>query len=278
VPNHSHEARPATQRSSRRRLTGNPGLACPAVDGGAGLWLSKLDYACDTSPYVNLDAWVLRQRLLDAPTASALLDSGLNLTSWPNSGASAATWAAAGAIQPKTPVGCIIADGSLPVVSAPHSALAGPAQWAPAGSAGASFCVVAKLPATAAAGSDQVLFDFSPAFAMARDNVKVDLAFFVGATRCVASAAFDGRWHSYVAVTTGASSVVYVDGVQKVAIKHAAVNATSSQAALHLFGAPSKVPAAMLAGSVCQVMAWRRALAAAKLAALHAQLKIKWKL
>jgi hypothetical protein len=263
-----------------RRLTGNPGLACPAIDGGTNLWLSKLDYACDTSPYINLDAWVQRQRLADGGAAAAALDSGLDIKSWANIGTSAATWAGTVTIQPATPAGRVKAVGALPAVSGMHATLASPQtiQWAPAGSTGATFCVVAKLPATTAANSNQVLFDFSPAFTMARDGLKGDMAVLVGATKVLAPAVFDGKWHCYVAVTDGKTTTLYVDGVKKGAGAHAAVTAASSQATAHLFGAPSKVQTSMLAGDVRQVMAWRRPLAAAELAALQAQLKAKWKL
>jgi hypothetical protein len=251
------------------------------VDGAAaGLYLSKLDFACDTSPYINLDAWVQRQRLLDAGSLASGLDSGLDIKSWANIGTSAATWAGAVTIQAATPVGRVKAIDALPAVSDVHATLASPQtiQWAPAGSAGATFCVVAKLPATTAANSNQVLLDFSPAFTMARDGLKGDMAVLVGATKVLAPAAFDGKWHSYVAVTDGKNTTIYVDGVKKVTGAHAAVTAASSQATAHLFGAPSKVQTAMLAGDVRQLMAWRRPLAAAELAALQAQLKAKWKL
>ena len=248
------------------------------MDGGAGLWLSKLDYACDSSPYINLDAWVLRRRLLDGGSLAAALDSGLDVTVWPNSGASASTYAAAGAIQTGTPAGRIRADSSLPAVSGMHASLAGTQviQWAPAGSTGATFSVVAKLPATA--GLNQVLFDFSPAFSMARNGTTGGMAFSVGTTTGVVPAAFDANWHTYAAVSNGSSTVVYTDGVAKTSFKHAAITATSSQATAHLLGAPSKVQAVLLNGDVRQVMAWRRPLGAAELTALQAQLKAKWKL
>jgi hypothetical protein len=264
-----------------RRLTGNPGLTCPAMDGTpASLWLSKLNYACDTSPFINLDAGVQRQRLLDTGSAAATLDSGFNLQTWMNSGTSASTWQAAVAIQATTPAGRIKADGGMPAIASMHAALASPQtiQWAPTGSTGATFCVVAKLPATTTANSNQVLFDFSPAFRMAREGLKGDMSVFVGTTKVPALAVFDGKWHSYVAVTDGKTTTVFVDGVKKGSGTHAAVTATSTQATSHIFGAPGKVQTAMLSGDVRQVMAWRRPLSAAELTALQAQLKAKWRL
>jgi hypothetical protein len=193
------------------------------VDGGANLWLSRLDYACNDSPYINLDAWVLRQGLLDGGGKASALDAGLDLQTWINSGTSANMWQSAITIQPKTPVGRIKADNALPAVASMQS-LPSPQtiQWAPSSSTGASFCIVAKLPATTTANSKQVLLDFSPAFTLARDGLNGDAAFFVGAAKVAAPAVFDGKWHSYVAVTDGKTTTVYVDGVKKGGAAHAA--------------------------------------------------------
>ncbi len=186
------------------------------------MWLFKLDYACDSSPYINLDAWVLRQRLLDTGSPAAKLDSGLDINSWANIGTSANAWDAAATIQAATPVGKLRAVNGLPAIASMHAALASrkTIQWAPVGSTGATFCVVAKLPPTAA-NSNQVLFEFQPAFAMAREGAAGDMAFTVGTTKGIVKAAFDNKWHSYAAVVSGRQTVLYVDGVQKGAINHA---------------------------------------------------------
>jgi hypothetical protein len=251
------------------------------MDGSAaGLYLSKLDYACDTSPYINLDAWALRQRLLDTGSVASTLDSGLDLKAWLNTGASATSWAAASAISTTAAVGRIKAVDSLPAVSSMHATLAAPQtiQWAPTGSVGATFCAVAKLPAKTTANSNQFLVHFSPAFSLARDGTAGDMAVTVGATKGKVAGAFDGKWHSYVAVVSGKTTALYVDGVAKSNFTHAAVSATSSKATTHLFGAPSQAPNTMLNGDLRQFLAWRRPLSAAELAGLHAQLKAKWKL
>jgi hypothetical protein len=222
----------------------------------------------------------LRQRLLDTGSSASALDSGLDQKAWLNTGTSATSWAAASAINATAAVGRIKALDSLPAVSSMHATLAAPQtiQWAPVGSAGATFCAVAKLPATTAANSNQVLFHFSPAFSLARDGTAGDMAFTVGTTKGKVAGAFDGKWHSYVAVVSGRTTALYVDGVVKSNFTHAAVNATSSLATTHLFGAPSQTPGAMLSGDVRQVLAWRRPLGKAELAGLQALLKTKWKL
>lgn len=247
---------------------------------GAYAWLSKLEFVCDNSPYINLDAMVLRQRLQDAGVNTVALDAGSPILSWPSTGVSYMTWQGARTICSPTcssSVGSIKTLDTLPAVAAMHATLDSPQsiQWVPTGGTGATFCIVARL-AAAAAVSNQVLLDFSPVFKMARDGTDSSLVFSVGAAKLSVGNAFDGKWHSYTAVTTGTGTVLYVDGVKKGTLTHGAVAGTASTT--HYFGAPSQTPAALLAGDVRQLMAWRRPLAGVELNALNTQMKSKWKL
>ncbi len=225
---------------------------------------------------------MLRQRALDAGAPAATLASGFSLasaTGLDNTGTSFATWPAAKGIAAQVAAGILKAVDTLPAVSALHAKLPGSQSmvWVAAGAgAGATFCVVAKLPAKAAANSNQVLFDFSPVFKMAREGTGGDMAFYTGATRAVVKNAFDNRWHAYVAVANSTRTQVYIDGALKATLVHPAVAGKAATA--HIFGASAAAPGAMLAGDVRQLMAWTRALPAAELAALQKQLKSKWKL
>jgi hypothetical protein len=243
--------------------------------------LSKLDYICNNSPHINLDALVLRQRLLDSGVAAATLAAGYAVASAagvPNTGTSLASWAAAKGISAGTAAATLKvgADG-MPAFSALHAGLPSPQsiQWVPAGQ-GATFAVVAKLPATAAANSNQVLFDFSPLFTLAREGTGGDMAFTAAGSKAVVKGAFDAKFHSYVAVTSATSTILYIDGVQKGKLAHGSVG--SRDATAHFFGASAKAQGAMLAGEVRQLMAWRRALPAGELGSLHNHMKTKWKL
>jgi hypothetical protein len=139
-------------------------------------------------------------------------------------------------------------------------------QWVAVGSSsGATFCIVAKLPASTLS-ADQVLFGLSPLFALAREGAEgADLVFTVSGIKGIVKGAFDGRWHSFVTTTSDNTSIIYVDGVERGSIKH-------------LLGAPVKNTNAVLASDVRQLMAWRSLLAQAELGSLHNQLKSKWKL
>ena len=277
TPTHPHTLTLAL--CCRRRLQSNSALACPALDGSTlSLWLSRRDYTCNTSPHINLDTSVLGQSLLDGGRTITQLDTGVATASWPNSGLSFSQWASAGKVQTTVDVGLYKTTDTLPALSTMHASIAGTTgiQWLPSGSTGATFCVVARLPTTTSAGN-QVLFDFSPAFRLARDTGS-SLAFFVGATKGTVASAFDGRWHSYVVLVTSTKTNIYRDNVLLKQFSHASVTAASSTATTHLFGAPKAASTAVLSADVRQVMAWRRALSATELTGLQAQMKVKWKL
>jgi hypothetical protein len=260
-----------------RRLQGNPGLTCPDFKSTTSYWLSTIEFVCSNSPYLNLDAMVLRQRLLDAGTPAASLTSAAGVTvrtGLPNTGGSFTLQAQAGAIK-GVAVGTFVTLDSQPAINRMHAMFPSKASIAWAGSSGATFCIVAKLPATAT--GDQVLFDFSPVFAMARSGTGADLLFTAGTAKVLAKAALDGKWRSYIAIVTATGSKIFVNGALKGSVAH---NSLAQKAATeHYFGAPLKTPAAMLSGSVRQVMAWQRALdEKTELPLLQAQLAAKWKL
>ncbi len=264
---------------ARRRLQGNPKLTCPGFE-AASQWLASIEFICDKSPYLNLDAFVLRQRLLEAGTPAASLTSAAGVAvqiGLPNTGSSFSLLAQAGAIAKGVAVGTYATLDGLPGINSIHATFTSKPSiaWVPAGGAGATFCVVARLPATA--GANQVLLDFNSVFTMARDGSGADLAFSAGTAKAVAKAALDNKWHGYCAIVTSTGTKLFVDGVLKGSAAHKSLAGTA--ATQHYFGAPMKTPAAMLSGGVRQVMAWQRPLdEKAELPLLQAQLKVKWKL
>ncbi len=263
-----------------RRLHGNPNLACPVID-GPYLPLSKLDFTCNNSPYINLDSAVQRQRLLDAGVAAAALAAGYVVPSASgvaNTGTSLSGWAAAKGIAANTAAATLKVGGdSLPAFLSLHATLPSPqtVQWVPTGQ-GATFAVVAKLPATTAANSNQVLFDFSPLFTLAREGTGGDMVLTVAGSKAVVKGAFDGKFHSYVAVASPTRTTLYIDGTSRGSLTHSSV--AGKDAAAHFFGASAKAQGAILSAEVRQLMAWRRALGSGELGSLNNQMKNKWKL
>ena len=253
----------------------NPKFTCPIID-GSYMFLSNLEFTCNNSPYINLDAAVLRRRLLDTGVAATTLAAGATVptaNSLPNIGTS--SWVFKG-IASTTPTAVIKvgADG-MPAFSALHAMSSSPAWWVSSSGAGATIAVVAKLPATSVTAS-QVLLDFSPLFTMAREGSGGDLSIIVSGSKALVKAALDAKWHSYVAVSTATSTTLYVDNVKRVALTHASI--ADKAATAHYLGASAKAPAAMLNGEVRQVMAWRRVLPVGELGSLHNQMRSKWKL
>ena len=245
--------------------------------------LSKLEFTCDNSPLINLDSAVQRQRLLDTGVAATALAAGYAVPSTsgvPNTGTGLSSWAAAKGIAANTAAASLKvgADG-LPAFSGLHATLPSPqtVQWVAAGQGqGATFAVVAKLPATTAAGSNQVLFDYSPLFTLAREGTGGDMALLVAGSKAVVKGAFDGKYHSYVAVATPTRTTLYVDGTLRTTLTHGSV--AGKDATAHFFGASAKVQGATLNAEVRQLMAWRRALGAGELGSLNNHMKAKWRM
>ena len=205
--------------------------------------------------------------------------ASVDLSSWHSFGTSYTIGPAAIPTAPKAFLGQVRLVDGLQAVSSLRATLDAPKtiQWLPKGATGATFCLVAKLPATVAANSNQVLLDLPLVLMLSRSGTGSSMDVMVGSGKAVTLLnAFDNKWHVYVITTTGTSTVVYIDGVQKQTQSHASI--APGSAAVQYFGTGSKVPTAMLTGEVRQIMAWRRLLNATELAALRRQLVARWKL
>jgi hypothetical protein len=238
-------------------------------------WLTKTTFLCNNSPFINLDMARYRQELSERGTSNKSLADGYNVVvgGIPNYGIGAWRSTApttAGALQ-----GTLKAVDGLPAMTALRAKLEKPADFdwvlATAGS-GATICVVAKMPATAAA--NQALLDFSPMFVLVRQGA--DLAVTVDGKKGLVKGAFDNKWHSYVTVTSGTKTVVYVDNVSRVTVNHDSLADTFAK--VHFLGAPSTSASSQLSGNVRQLLVWRRVLGGGELGVLHNNLKAAWKL
>jgi hypothetical protein len=237
-------------------------------------WLTKTSFLCNNSPFINLDMARFQQELLDQGTSSKSLTDGYTVVGGiPNYGIG--VWRYTSPTTPGTAQGTLKAVDGLPAMTALRAKLDKPADFdwvlATAGS-GATLCVVAKLPSSATA--NQVLLDFSPMFILTREGA--DLAVTVDGKKGVAKGAFDNKWHSYVTVTSGKATTIYVDNVNRGTINHDPLADTFAK--VHMLGAPSTSPSSQLSGNVRQVLVWRRALAVGELGVLQNNLKSVWKM